>query len=172
GLRPRRRSRDRPVPAVPVCERWLRAVSPLDRAPARPGDRRDRGGDGSRLREPRVPRPQRNRAGRLAWLGAGAGTVFRARLGSRLHAARRAPRSLGAAAPGWTARRGGGQGQVRVYRAELLPAAAGGGPGRVSVVCEPAGARQAIKCGMRNSERGTERAAVEGWGRRRGPDLT
>src|SRR5207244_3660207 len=89
---------------------YVRGAS--DRVPARPGDRGDRGGDGSGLREPRVPRPQRNRARRLAWLGAGAGTVFRARLGSRLHAARRDARSRRAAAPGRTARGRGGQGHV------------------------------------------------------------
>src|SRR5438128_1790996 len=127
---------------------------PHIRAPARPGDRRDRGGDGSGLREPRVPRPQRNRARRLAWLGAGAGTVFRARLGSRLHAARRDARSRRAAAPGRTARGRGGQGHVRAHRAELFPTTPRWCPRRVSSLRESPRAGQAIKCGRRNSECG------------------
>src|SRR5213079_1947353 len=126
GLRPRGRPRDRPVPAIPVCEWRLRAISPLDRAHARPRDRRDRGRDGAGRREPRVPRAERNRARRLAGLGAGARTVFRARLGSRVYAPAGDARPRRAAAPGCGPGGRGRQGHVRVHGAELFPAAAGG----------------------------------------------
>src|SRR5207253_9802926 len=86
-------------------------------------------------------------------MGAGTRALLCPRLGFVLHGAARDARSGRVAALGGPARGNGGEGDVRVHGAELFPAAARGYPGRLSAVCEPAGARQEVI--TRKLERGT-----------------
>ncbi|PYO85858.1 MAG: hypothetical protein DMD65_00025 [Gemmatimonadetes bacterium] len=65
------------IPAIPVRERQLRTIPPVDRPPPRPRHRRDGAGDGARCGASRLPRAERDRAGRLGGVGAGAGAVLR-----------------------------------------------------------------------------------------------
>src|SRR5438132_141250 len=88
-------------------------------------------------------------------MGAGARALLCSRLGFVLHGAARDARSGRVAALGGPARGNGGEGDVRVHGAELFPAAARGYPGRLSAVCEPAGARQEVI--TRNAEVGTRK---------------
>src|SRR5690606_7447847 len=117
----------------------LRALPAPDRPPARPRDRRDGAGAHPRCVAPGrlVPEPDRPR--RLRGVGAGTRALLPAYLGRALHARPRDERPgrepVAGRDPGSEVR----EGDLRVYRARVLPAAPGGRARGVPVVRESAG---------------------------------
>src|SRR2546423_6306868 len=112
---------------------------------------------GPRRVAPGVPRPERDRSGRLAGMGAGARAVLRARLGFVVYRPARDARSGRRASLGGAARGDGGEGDVRVHGAELFPPAPRRCPRRLSTIRQPPRAWQEINCGFRIADCGFAR---------------
>ncbi len=119
-----------------------RPLAVRDRPEAR--HRRDRGGHARGRRSTRrSPRRTAIGAARLRGLGAGARPLLRRQVGPALRDAARDARSRRAAARGRPALGAPRQGDVRLHRPRLLPAAPGRRAGRLPAVRQPARRRAA-----------------------------